>query len=291
MGYFLHEAAIAESIHTDSAIRQNEYLFGCEVSAVQRLRARRKQARELRNVTYARVLHAPNRHDIENGDALNALVRGLMDPCIDRSNPRMEPVCVPSGVIERVPWFMARIGLVVAPGRPRADGRWPVALQGPAFKRGRCAYDRAVEEVLRGTGRGVPSPAVSAAVDRSIGELRAILRAVVGNAPSADQADALVFLDGLSKAARMLRVPAAAEVLASLSDHPGTSMVDLLDVMSRHHLQFGPAESAAERAIYRDLYPLLSRQADLRAAQGDVPGPELATAPTAVDRVAEAGPR
>jgi hypothetical protein len=295
MGYFLLEAAKAESIHTDTMIRQNEYHFGCEVSAGMRRQARRALAKETRDLArdaiYARVRYAPNDTDIEDGDALNALARELTDPSLYRSLRPAEAVPLPVGAIERIPWFASRSGVVVAPGRLRASGRWPVALRSPAFERGRRAYDRAVEEALQRAGRGRPSPAASDAVDRSIGDLRALLEVVPRHTSASDRAGALVFLEGLSKAARMLREPAAAELLAILPAHPGISVADLLEVIRRHHLQFAAAESPAERALYQDLYPLLVQQGDLVVAHKPEPGPDVSPHLSVGEGIAKAGRR
>ena len=247
-----------------------------------------KETRDLaRDVTYARVRYAPSDRDIENGDALNALVRDLTGPKVHPSVLRSEVVRIPEKVTEQVPIQLSRMGVVIAPRRLRAEGEWPDLLRDPALARGRGAYHQAVDAALAQGARGSLSTSVVAAVDRTIDELRVECEAITATAPAAEVANARGFLDRLSKSARMLHQPGSVAALAAILGHSPQSVAELVVLMRRHHLQFGAAGSTAEREVYQDLYPLLVQQADLLVAHSPKPSPVLAVD----ERDTEQGPR
>ena len=245
LGKFEQHAAVAESIHTDSAIRVNEYLFQSNQLAAIRMRAADLRAIESHNLAYDRIQKRirlnPNYHDIETGDALNSLTRELLSPSVHPSTLRMKTVRIPGEVLYHLPITLPHLGVVIAPTRLRADGNWPLLLRGPNFDRGRRAYGRAVAAALEQATHRALSPAGIDAVDHAIDDLRDRFEAAAGTAHERDYVNARKFLDGLSKSARMLSQPEAEAALVALLSHSLGSVADLLEVIRGHQLQFGRA--------------------------------------------------
>ena len=118
-----------------------------------------------------------------------------------------------------------------------------------------------MEDVLARVSHGALTPAAVAAVDRAIADLRGRLQASTRGESNSELARGRRFLADLAGSAQMLHEPAAMNALAALGAQADWSVGDLLGLMQRHHLQFGPAESAAERGRYRDLYSLMGAAA------------------------------
>jgi hypothetical protein len=174
----------------------------------------------------------------------------------------LKAVGMPEGVFERVPLELARAGVVIAPSRLRAEGRWPALLRCPSFARGRQIYEQAVEDALKAGARGALSTDAAARIDRAIDDLRDGCESVAATVSPDEQGAARIFLNGLSKAARVLHQPAAEAALTAVLSNSGTTVPELLELMRQHRLQFGAADAPDERASYQDLYPLLVKQVD-----------------------------
>jgi hypothetical protein len=269
---YRRQSAESDAIETDAAIGLNEYLHRSLVNADLARGARVLVKKERRNrgqdAARARILYDPSDHDIESGDALNALARELTGPHVPPPALRAVAVRLPDGLLPRLPLHLARAGLVIAPQRLRAQGRWPNLLQGPAYARRRRAYEQAVEAALEQGARGILSRAAVAAIDESIGELRNGCESAARTAPPTDQVNARVFVDGLSKSARMLHQPAAVAALAAVLSDSATTVPEALELMRQHNLRFGATASPDERTSYRELYPLLVEQTDRLVEEG-----------------------
>jgi hypothetical protein len=264
MGSFLRQAAEAEAIHYDSEIKRNEYLYLSSINAAQRRSARFKQEKEKRDIAQlairTRIRFSPDCRDVESGDALNALALELADVKVHPSALRSVPVALPDGIFGQLPLHLSRVGVVIAPSRLRAERPWPALLQCTSFARGRATYERAVGTSLSQAARGTLFMTSVEAVDRAIADLRRCFEQSVLSAPLAERAQARTFLDGLDRSARMLHEPGALAVLERVLNRPGRTVADLLNLEQQFHLQFAPAESAEERALYQDLYHLLVKQ-------------------------------
>jgi hypothetical protein len=275
LGFYAKRAAEADSILADTAIRMNEYESLCADGAAWRRERRSILARanrdRARDSTYARLRYDPEDRDIESASALNVLCRELMSPRVHPTLLRLKAVRMPSGIVEGAPFSLARAGVVIAPRRLRAEGEWPALLQDRAFIGRRQAYEQAVCAALDQAAHGGISPAAADAVASAIAGMRSTLNVAAGSASPVELASARIFLAGLSRSARMLHQPAAKEALVAIMSRPSTSVAELTQLARLHHLQFAPAESTAERALYQELYPLLQRQLDQVVAQSSPP--------------------
>ena len=90
-GIYNVDTAIARSINLDTVIRWNQYVYLSQQEATREYFARRNAAiakdRNAYDALLKRIQENPTAHDIENGDALNAVLDQLSDPRIHSSAP------------------------------------------------------------------------------------------------------------------------------------------------------------------------------------------------------------
>jgi hypothetical protein len=131
------------------------------------------------------------------------------------------------------------------------------------------------------------------AIDHAVGGLRSELEAAAAADPSGDWASARACLNRLERAARVLHDPASAAAFSAVLGQGVTTVAGLLELMRRHHLQFGAAETPDEEERYRDLFARLVEQRSRLTGQdngirlgvripGSSKGPELASTGDAV---------
>jgi hypothetical protein len=270
-----HHSALGRAADADTRIRLAAAAARDEeADTLKRLArlARRKALVQIASETkLSRLLQSPDDSDITGGDSLNALARQLTGPPFGLSALRFAPAQVPAGMLERLPLHLARAGLAIAPDRLRVAGRWPAPLQSPAFAPARLAYDRAVATVFDQAARGHLTADSVAAVDRASVGLRRELEAAARVTPSSDWVPALSFVIRLDRAARALHDPAGAAAFTAVLGRGVTSVAGVIELMRRHHLQFGPAESPDEEERYRDLFARLLEQRSRLTGPDDGP--------------------
>jgi hypothetical protein len=262
-GWYNYLTPLGRAVDADTSLRLNAAAARSYAEQVvyrgARLEHREARVRDAIGSRYRRYLEAPSDADVVRGDALNALAHRLTGPGSSPSALRRTAVSLPAGAAASAPLSLPRAGVMIAPARLKADGPWPAPLNGPDFAPGRLAYHEAVGASLRGAAAGaVPTESV-AAVDRALGNLRRGLEVQEG-APSAETNRARAFLGRLDRAARALHDPDAAAALGAVEGGSVTTVGGLLELMRYHHLQFGPAETPAEGALYRELHAALARQ-------------------------------
>src|SRR3954447_646886 len=107
-GIYNKETAEANSINADTIMRWNEFMFLSQQEANRReyLRRERLVHRDAKSgdATYQRILKTPTDRDIENGDALNAILTQLNDPRIHSASLRLLKTPIPAKVIKEIPF-------------------------------------------------------------------------------------------------------------------------------------------------------------------------------------------
>jgi hypothetical protein len=265
MGYYF--SSLARSVDATTLFYQERNANLSNLERRRRYQAFLARQRAAYAANRRRIEENPNEVDIRLGNPLNDLFRKLTGPGFHLSALRQTEVALPAGSLGKSPLFLAGAGIVIAPDRLRAEGRWPSLLLDPAFAPGRRAYERAVAVALEQVARGGLQAESVTDVERAIRDLQDRMKAGAPTTPSAGRGHAQVFLGELAKSARMLRHDDAVTALRSILNDPGTSVAALLDLMQRHHLQFGAAETPTERALYRDVYSALSRQRGILTAR------------------------
>ena len=98
----------------------------------------------------SRIRDKPEERDLQNGDALNALMEAMNDPRVQESSFRSARVALPADVVRQIPFRIEAEGAEFSMQRlqPRGVSKWPVAFQDDRFNHERKAYERAVDAAL-----------------------------------------------------------------------------------------------------------------------------------------------
>src|SRR5262249_51202876 len=160
-----------------------------------------------------------------------------------------------SKAIREIPFENASEAVTISLDELTGDRDWPKALQGPAFAVDRKAYSEAVDKAVKEDEEGTISPQTLDGVDRTAAALRTTREA---NKPAnqIEYADAANYIKALIAMARMLHKPDVEKIIAELDKVKETSLGSLLAFMHAYNLRFGPPRTEAQRAVYRNLYPL-----------------------------------
>jgi hypothetical protein len=216
-----------------------------------------------------RLRRSPTDADVTAGNALNVLARELTGPEFGLSTLRYVPVKVPTGVLELLPLHLSRAGIVIAPDRLRVEGRWPARLQDATFAPARRAYEQAIATVFHQAAQEELTADCIEAFDRAAIGLRRQVEAAALASPSGEWGSARAFLVRLDRAARALHDPAGAAAFSAVLGQKVATVAGLLELMRRHHLQFGPAQTLDEEERYRDLLARLVEQRSRLTGQDD----------------------
>jgi hypothetical protein len=264
-GAYNEATARANAINADTIMRWNEYMFLAQQEANRReyLRMARRMRRDAAagEAMYKRVRDNPDDPDITNGDALNAILDQLSDPRVHSSALRSIRTPIIGKVIREIPFENASEAVTLTLEKLTGEEGWPPALQGEAFAPERQAYREAIARAVKEDEEGKLSPQTLQEVDQALSRLRAKLEA--NRPPDPRQyAEAADFLKALTAMSRMLKKPDVARIIAELESARETTLGSLLAFMHAYNLRFGPATTAEQREIYRNLYPLMAEARD-----------------------------
>jgi len=278
MGVYNLDTAVADSINTDTAVRWNEYVSAVAQYQSRAYAARRERDLDERNKNYQAVLRrisqGPEGRDVQTGDALNAVMKELLDPAIAESSFRYRPVTLSADVIRRVPFKLDRENVVFSMHRLTAKGKenWSTALQDPKFAAERRDYDRALDTVLEQQIEGKMTIDAVHAVEAAVEGLARKLDEVLGPSRDKDYLEAKNRLAEFRKTARLLLKSHRMDlVIGQLDRYSGTTVRDLLVFMRDNKLGFAGAETVVERGLYPELYAALVQQRDRLKAVIDTP--------------------
>jgi hypothetical protein len=138
---------------------------------------------------------------------------------------------------------------------------WPVALRYQALEGSRRAYRQAVARLLEQCRSHQLTPEAVEAVAAAARELGSRAEAVIPQSSPAYRQVARQFTGSLERSARALTQTTYVEdLLGELDGFRGATIGELVDLMRRYNLHFGPTEAPEERGLYQALYPLLVEQ-------------------------------
>jgi len=264
-GEFNQRTAVANSINADTVMRWNQYVWESQQEANKRVALRRAQRDQREDAAQEeiqkRILENPEETDIENGDALNAILHQLSDPRIHSSSLRYARAKVPSKAIKEIPFVNASEGIVLSLNQLTADGKWPITFQSEVFAEERANYQKAIAKALDEDEEGNISPETLANVRQAARRLHLKLDANKPKDPK-ELNDAVGFVKGLTGMARMLDNPKTEKVIAELKDTSEATIGSLLGFMHTYNLRFGPAVTPGQRSVYQALYPMLASTRD-----------------------------
>lgn len=258
-------SAEARSIDTDTWIRFNEYVSAVLERENERNAAHRHAQQERRLVHHAaiqkRLRENPEGRDVDDGDALNALLKDMNSGLIQESSHRYPEVALTVDEVRRIPFKLASVGPQSFSMRRlvlKQRGKWPLAFQDPRFDVALRSYNDALEVVLE---QGIAGAAQIAAIDKLSGKveyLEEVLRqAFAGRPQDRRNLEGSRRIQELKRTVEMLKTHKVQVALKDLDQYAGTTVNDLRAYMRDHEIQFAAATNEDERALIRGLYDKL----------------------------------
>ena len=265
-GIYNVDTAVARSINVDTMIRWNQYVYLSQKEATRQYFARRNNGiakdKNAYEALIRRIQENPTVQEVENGDALNAALDQLSDPRIHPSVLRTAETPVSARSIHDIPFRNATEAVTFSLAQLKASSEWPTVLLEPRFASERAEFENVVDQIRKENDeKGQVAP-------RTITKLRSVIAAVkdkLVNQPledSAENQEALKFVKTVTALARMLEKPQIDEVLNELKKIDRTTIGNLLAFMHTFNLRFAPATTARQRAVYKELYPVLAETRD-----------------------------
>jgi len=264
-GAYNEETAEAGAINSDTVMRWNEYMYLAQQEANRReyLRRQRRVNRDSQSgdAIYKRVRDNPGARDIQDGDALNAILDQLTNPKIHSTALRLIRTPITGKAIREIPFQNASEAVTLSLDQLSGEGVWPLALQGPAFAAERKAYQDAIDKAVKEDEEGNLSAQTLQEVNATLSRLRAKLEA---NKPAdtKEYLAAVNHIKALVGMSRMLEKPQVDKILAELDSVKETTLGSLLGFMHTYNLRFAPATNDAQRTVYENLYPLMAEARD-----------------------------
>jgi hypothetical protein len=284
-GQYNLSTAQAASINADTIMRWNEYMFLSQQEANRREYVRRarvmKRDAAAGETIYARVRDNPQDHDIQTGDALNAIRDQLTNPKIHSTALRLIRTPISGQAIREIPFENASEAVTLSLHQLSGETGWPAALQGPIFAEERAAYRAAIANAVKEDEEGALTQQTLQELSTAIAKLRAKLEA---NKPATpvQYGEAINYIKTLIAMSQMLQKPQVDKVLAELDSIKETTLGSLLAFMHAYNLRFGPATNQEQRTVYTNLYPLMDEARDkiLKEAEGTEGNKPVARADT-----------
>ncbi len=274
IGVGSHQMAIANSINADTAMRINEYIYGCLMNE-NRMNAEHRagmaeRAKELSNKIRERIAQHPEARDVRKGNALNEVLKQLNNPKIQESASRSNAVPLSVDEVRQIPFKLGAKGVrrfSIARLTAKGKGKWPVAFQDNRFDHERRQFEKALDNALEQQDTSDMQLQSIKAVQKTIDDLESRLEQVVGKIADKLYFEARERLKEMRETVEMLKATDIERALGELDRYAGTTVNDLRVFMLRHNLQFADADNPEERELFPQLYAKLGEQRD-RVSQG-----------------------
>jgi hypothetical protein len=264
MGIYNERTAVANQINTETFIRWNEY-----VDAVMRTEAREAYERRAARRAHYDELHKrrrenPNDLEVLKGDALNDVLKQLLDPQISESSFRYAEVALPVDLVRQIPFMLAEKNVKFSISRLVLKGKakWPVAFQDPRFASYIRSYDTALDNALEQAIDGKMTKQAIAAVEAAVDALWRKLNAEFPPSQDKRYLEAKERLEELGRSVELLKIHQVEVAIGEIDQYSGTTVNDLRLFMQRHNLLFAPARTQDERSLYPKLHASLVEQRD-----------------------------
>ena len=263
-GVYEYDDAVAGSINTDTIMRYNQYLYNSHLEAQKRYNAYQTRRLNLDKAHYdarqARIRDTPGNEDIDSGDALNVILDQLTDPKVTHgSSLRLANANVSPKAIQDIPFRDETDAITLSLDQLTDPKSWPLPLRSDAFTPEREAYRKAVDDALaEDKDGGSLKPETIAKVRDAVSRLYQKVGDAIPKTKQPDHNQAMNYLKGLAGLSKMLEKPNVEAILAELEKVENTTVGNLIGFMHAYNLRFATAETPKQRAIYRDLYPLMA---------------------------------
>jgi hypothetical protein len=254
-------------VNEDTVVRFNQYMYNSMLES--RRRYNREHARRLKmddsqfQARMARIRDNPSKDDIDSGDALNVILDQMSDPKVMQgSTLRMANSSVSAQAIREIPFRDETDAITLSLDEMTDPKNWPMPLMAESFRPEREAYQKAVDEALEEDKEGSLKPETVARVRNSVAALYRKVEATIPKTQQPDHLQAMNYLKGLAGMSRMLERPNVDAVLGELEKVKDTTVGNLVAFMHSYNLRFAPATTTKQRAIYRELLPLMVESRD-----------------------------
>ncbi|WP_206107867.1 hypothetical protein [Paludisphaera rhizosphaerae] len=273
-GIYNEQTAVANSINTDTVMRWNQYVYESQKEATRQYYGRRDnnlaKNRDAYNQNMDRVINNPTARDVQQGDALNAVLDQLADPRIPPSAIRSVDAPIDAKLIRQIPFVNASEAITLSLDGIRQAATWPNRLREARFEPEQKDFEKLVAQARKEDEEGDLSP-------DTLSQLRGVAKRIKdkvtemprGNNP--DDIQAMNFAKTIVAMTRMLEKPKVEQVLDELKKIDKTSLSDLLGFMHTFNLRFGPAETPEQRTAYSELFPAMDSARDKLLAQLKLP--------------------
>ena len=264
-GVYAVDQAKADSINVDTMIKWNTAL-----RAEQQKDAAKQEGEREERVAERRI---------EDGTTLNGLLAQILDFDPGTARSGAAKARLTAAAVREIPFEWNSEALTICLDQMTTRGSMPDVLMDPIYTADRDKLRAVIEEALKEDRKGNVSEASKRRITEAIASFRAKYKK---NGAGLDElaSPALDYFSTLAAIVPMLNDPSMRKILDRLEDNKGATVGDLVAFMNAYNLRFGPATSARQVAIYRELLPVLTSVRDSMNA-GGVP------APPAPDRTGE----
>lgn len=277
-GIYNQQTAVANSINADTLIRLNNYWYNSYLESMRMYHETKEYNIQKNKVSYEKIMDRLNNHptakDVENGDALNAVLTELSDPKIQRSALQSAAKdMIDAQLIRDIPFKNNSEVVTIILSDIKKATSWPSVLDNDLYAEEKKAFEEVVDAARKEDEVGDISPETMNKANALVAHLRAKLE--THPLPEfRDQQAAQKWLKTLAGLIRMLGMPDTKEAFDKLKEVKSTSVANLLAFMQTFNLRFGPATTPREKLIYNRLYPVMDGTRDrIREALGTKANP------------------
>lgn len=279
-GVYNEKTAVANSINTDTVMRWNQYVYESQKEATRQYYGRRDASiarnKDAFNAQMDRIHNNPSARDIQQGDALNAILDQLSDPRIPPSALRSIDAPVDADLIRQIPFVNASEAITISLAKIRDAATWPARLRDPRLEPEQKDFEKLVDQARKENQDGEIS-------NETLDQLRGValrIKSKLTEMPlenKREDIDAQNFAKTLVAMVRLLEKPEIEQVLNELKNIEKTNVGNLLGFMHTFNLRFGPANTPPQRTAYSELFPTMDGVrdrllADLRLEDRPSPG-------------------
>jgi hypothetical protein len=264
-GIYNYDTALANQLNAQTFMQLNDYWAQVTHEAAFMHHARVHQEFLKDKTLYDKHIQAlrdnPTPQQIENGDALNQVVRDLSDPRLGSSALRAATAPIDAKTIAEVPFENSTERVTIMLDQLRKALKWPEVFDEERFANDKKLFDEIVTRMRKEDEEGEIQP-------KTLQQARALvndLRTKITAQPLKNEDDhraATRFLNAATALIGLLDKPDTRAALAELRKVKDTTIGNLLGFMHAYNLRFAPATNLKEKQVYQRLYETLGPTRD-----------------------------
>lgn len=261
MGYYNYQTALANSIEADTMMRWNQYLFLSQQEANRRYAetsARRdKRTKKAQAEIDRRLRENPDQRDIHSGSALNIAVDDITDPRAYYRPMKSAKSIVRREAFRDIPFQNARAGVSISINQ-LMNLDLPKALMISTFDSDRSALREIHLKIERGLEKGEAPARATLDEAKKIVETAHARAVELYDKNSRELVSSEGYLGALASFYDMLDSPGLSVLLVKRETAIEITLDQLILFMNAYNLRFGKAIDARQRAVYAEIYPMLT---------------------------------